>query len=205
MKHLASYFPAQKTLIIFFGCIFTFAFSSCNNEETYADQLQQEKELINNYIRRNNIEIISTVPASDVAWNEHEYINPQSNMYFNLQKPGIGTDTIESGDIVTVRFKSYSLDENPDSILNWTTVQYPYPPTFTYQYIPKQSTSAPAEACRAWHIALSYMKKSESEAKIIVPSKMGFTALTANPYWGTVDDETTATPRVYILRLQFRK
>ena len=197
MKHLASYFRMKKILIAFWGCVFCFAFSSCNDEETYADQLKREKELISNYIKRNNIKVISTAPSSDTAWETDQYINPEGNMYFNLLKAGTGTDSIEVGDIALVRFKSYTLGETPDSIINWDVIHYPSVPEFVY--------GNSAEACTAWHIALSYMKRMDAEAQVIVPSKMGFTSQTANPYWGVMDDESSSTPRVYILKIKFRK
>ena len=197
MKYLALRLYPEKILLCFFGCIFLFAFISCNDQETYAEQLKKEKELISSYVKRNHIEVIPVASSSDAAWNEYQYIKPEGNMYFNLLKAGTGTDSIESGDTALIRFKSYTLGENPDSILNWTTIHYANIPEFTY--------GNTAEACRAWHIAISYMKKAGAEAKIIVPSKMGFTSQTANPYWGVMDDESTTTPRVYILKLQFRK
>ena len=196
MKHLAAYFQL-KTSILLIGCIIFLSLSSCNNQETYAEQLKKEKVLIDSYLKRNHIRVISTAPSSDAAWDESEYINPSGDMYFNLSKAGIGTDSVEVGDKVFVRFKSYTLGENPDSILNWDVIHYSEAPEFIY--------GNTAEACIAWHTAISYMKKTDSEAKVIVPSKMGFTSSTANPYWGVLDDESSTTPRVYILQLRFRK
>ena len=186
-----------KTITLLICCVTLFTFPSCNNGETYADQLKKEKELINNYIKRSHIRVISTAPSSDTAWDEDEYINPSGSMYFNLSKAGTGIDSIQTGNVALVRFKSYTLGENPDSILNWSTVHYPNPAEFTF--------GNTAEACEAWHLAISYMKKMNSEAYVIVPSKMGFTSSTANPYWGVLDDEGSATPRLYHLKLQFVK
>ena len=196
MKQLTAHLHI-KTIILFICCVTLFTLPSCNNGVTYAEQLKREKELINNYIKRNNIHVVSTAPSSDTAWDENEYINPSGNMYFNLSKAGIGTDSVKNGDVVLVRFKSYTLGENPDSILNWNTVHYANPPEFTL--------GNSMEACEAWHIAISYMKKMDSEAYVIVPSKMGFTSSTANPYWGVLDDEGSATPRLYHLQLKFVK
>ncbi len=200
----------KKLFILLASPYFLLSFYACDNGLTYADELRIEKELINKYIEKNKIKLIPDLLPTDKAWPVDEFYKTEDGMYFNLLKPGAGLDSIESGDEAILRFKSYTLGQNPDSVLNWTPLHYPYPPTFTY-YSPdlvayyESLPNVNLEACRAWYLAISYMKRIGSEAVIIVPSKMGFTSSNANPYWGVFNDSNPVTPRVYVLQLMFKK
>ncbi|HPC26966.1 MAG TPA: hypothetical protein PK410_05510, partial [Paludibacteraceae bacterium] len=73
-----------------------------------------------------------------------------------------------------------------DTISNWNTIDYPHP--FTFNYLDY------SQACQAFHEAVSYMKRNDSEAKIIVPSKIGF-----SEYMNSV------TPLGYDLKIKIQK
>lgn len=186
----------KRILILLGSVVLSFTFFSCGDDTTtYSESLEKEKKLISSYLSRNNITVLSSVPSTDGAWGSNQYINPTGNMYLNILDvgTGVGTDSVESGKTVIVRFKSFTLDaNNPDTVSNWTTMDYPYPPEFIY--------GSSSEACTAWHVALSYMKYTGSQAKIIVPSKLGFSA--SNTYWRVFDDANSVTPRGYILKLE---
>ena len=195
----------KKAFIILLGVVISLSFFSCN-DTSYAKELEIEKELISNYIKRNNIKVISSALPSNEAWPENNFYKTSDNIYINITKAGIGSDSIENGNKAILRFKSYTLNENPDSLLNWTTVHFPSPPSFTY-YNPALASFSyyTLSACEAWYWAIYYMKRAGAEAKIIVPSKKGFSKSTTNTFWGIFDDESTTTPRLYILQLKFEK
>jgi len=173
---------SKLLLVTFLGSLI---FSSCSDTKTYAELLKDEKVVMADYIKRNKIHVLSSFPADD-AWGENDYVLTSSGLYFHMVSPGTGTDTLELNDLVVPRFVQYTLGVEPDTISNWNTIDFPYPTTFHY--------GAYTEVCVAWHEAAGYMKKNESEAKLIVPSKLAF-----NNYMMSV------TPLGYNFKIKIRK
>jgi len=165
--------------------------SSCSNTKTYAEQLNDEKILIADYIKRNNIQIVTTYPA-DSVWtkngNDIYYISPASGLYIHMVNYGDMTskDTLLLKDVVVPRYKQYTLGLVSDTISNWSTIDFPYPSTFVYGDL--------TQSCKAFQEAASYLKRNETEAKLIVPSKLGFT-----------DNLTSVTPMGYDLKIKIQK
>ena len=58
-------------------------FASCDDTETYADQLKSEKALVDEYIARNNIKITNTLPKL-FPWPENTYYLSTTGLYFSL-------------------------------------------------------------------------------------------------------------------------
>jgi hypothetical protein len=162
--------------------------TSCSNNTTYADELKTEQSLIKNYIKREHINVLSKMPAT---WGPNDYVLTQSGLYFHLDSVGekITGDTLVAGNTVIPRYIQYTLGEPADTIRKWSTVDFPYPDTFVYGDNSNTTTS-----CTAFQEAVSYMKRSESYAKIIVHSKIGFTT-----NW------SPATPIAYELKIRIRK
>jgi len=170
--------------VVFLGSLI---FSSCSDTKTYAELLKDEKVLIADYIKKENINVLHSFPADD-AWGENDYVLTASGLYFHLVSPGTVTDTVtlEVNDLVVPRFVQYTLGVESDTISNWNTIDFPRPITFHY--------GNTGEVCVAWHEAVGYMKKNESEAKLIVPSKLGF-----NDYMMAV------TPLGYDFKIKIQK
>ena len=164
---------------------FSFLLSSCN-DTTYATELKNEKLLIQDFIKRQEINVITTLPPDSTIWNENDYYLTPDGMYFHLVHPGYGTDTLESNDKVVPRYLQYTLNIDADTVRNWTTIDSSYPKTFNYLDY--------TQSCTAFHVAVGIMKRNESEAKLIVPSKMNF-----NDFW------TPATPIGYDIKIKFQK
>jgi hypothetical protein len=177
----------MKNLIYLVSVVFltVSSFSACS-ESTYAEELKQEKILIEEFAKLHKINVIKVLPLDSTIWNENDYYVTADGLYFHLVHPGTGTDTLEINDIVVPRFRQYTLNVVADTINNWTTVDFPYPTDFSYFDF--------TQSCSAFHLAASFMKRNESEAKIIVPSKLGFTE-----YW------TPATPMGYDLKIKIKK
>lgn len=174
----------QFLILISIAVLIAVTISSCS-DTTYAQELKQEQTLIKDYIKRNNIHVISKLPA-DNAWGENDYYLSSTGLYFHLSNPGVGTDTLELMNTVIPLYFQISLTENPDTTSNWSTVDNPYPPSFIY--------GNSSESSSAFQEAASYMKKNESEARLIVPSKINF-----ETFW------KPATPTSYILRIKIQK
>jgi sulfur carrier protein ThiS len=165
--------------------------SSCSSTETYAQLLDDEQALIHGFIVRNNIQIVSTFPT-DTPWVKNGkdiYVLTASGLYYHLINPGVSLtpdDTLKLTYTVVPRFKQYTLGLPSDSISNWNTMDYPYPSDFTYGDL--------TQSCKGFQEAVSYMKRNYSEAKIIVPSKIGFNA-----------DMMSVTPYGYDLKILYQK
>ncbi|ADQ78325.1 hypothetical protein Palpr_0163 [Paludibacter propionicigenes WB4] len=164
--------------------------TSCSDTKTYAELLKEEKNLIDAYVKRNNIEVVSTFPAN-TAWNNNGrdvYVLTKSGLYFHMVNAGdlSSNDTLMLKNIVVPRYKEYTLSVASDTISNWSTIDYADPSSFTYGDL--------TLSCKAFHEAASYMKRNESIAKIIVPSSIGFNA-----------DLLTVTPKAFDLKIKIQR
>lgn len=171
--------------------------SSCN-QNSYSAERKAEKKLIANYMARNGYRLLDEEPSIDHAWPEKDYyaIAGYDNLYFHLEQPGDsayidGEDTIllapvRQGDVVIVRYKQFTLTENPDTLSYWTTLDAPYPVEFDYL--------AASSICTGWHEAIRHMQYDGAICKIIVPSVQGFSS-----------DMKTVTPYGYILKMKIKR
>lgn len=178
----------QFTYLISLFFIVTLILTSCDDKKTYAELLKDERVTIADFIKRNNIQVVSEFPTAN-AWGENIYVKTTSGLYYRLINEGensANADTVETNDMLAVRYIQYTLTEKSDSVFSWNTIDSPYPTTFNYRDY--------SQSCAAWHEAVSYMKYNESEAIIIVPSKIGFQT-----------NMISVTPLAYRLRIQFQK
>ena len=181
----------MKSFLKLFSPIFVLStlLVSCDDDVTYAEQLRAEKKLIADYIKRNNIKVISELPDTSVfPWPDNTYYLSPSGMYFRLEEKGNAVDSLKvsSGDKINPRYHQYTLTTKPDTVSDWSTIDFAYPSSFYYGDL--------TQACDAWHEAVGYMKYSNSIAKIIVPSKLGFDA-----------DVNSVTPYGYYFKIKFQK
>ena len=163
--------------------------TACKDEDlTYAEELKAERELIADFISRKNIKVVTTMPT-EFPWDDNVYYKSKTGLYYRLTNRGdiASQDSVETGDLVVPRYIQYTLvADNPDTISNMNTIDSPYPSSFVYL-----NTD---QACLGWHEAVGYMKKNNSEAKIIVYSKLGFSGY-ADP----------ATPIGYDIKIRIQK
>lgn len=142
---------------------------SCkDNSSTYSSDLKKEKALINEYIKREGINIINEEPT---VWGEKDYlaIEGYDYFYYHLSHQGdTNSLAVKDGDQIVLRYRQFSLDAYADTISYWTTDDGGYPVEFRYMNI------SDTKACTAWHLAIKQMKYSGSECRIICPSKLGF-------------------------------
>jgi hypothetical protein len=173
----------KKIQLILVGIVLLVAFG-CNSN-IYSEQLKKERRLIESYIARHGLIIVDTLPADD-QWEENIYyrVPEGDNCYFHMVELGDTTfPEIEEKDKVLLRFKRYTLDEYPDTLSNWGTMDSADPIKLEYM------VNDPETSCTGWQVALKYMKYPYSQCKIIVPSKMGFR-----------EENSTVTPYGYELK-----
>jgi len=182
----------MKLFINTFLFVFTTAivFSSCNNDITYGDQLKAEKTLIADFIKRNNIIVVEQLPTTN-PWPANVYYKTKSTgLYIRITEKGdyLSPDSLEINDLIVFRYLQYTLNTKADTMSYQNTVDNAFPVTFNY-YDQTQTQS-----CKGWHEAVSYMKYNNSEAKVILPSKLGFD-----------NDELSVIPYGYDISIKIRK
>ncbi len=156
---------------------------------SYSEDLKAEKQLIEDYIKREGINVLNKLPENDEDWGEKDYykVEKYDYLYFHLIKRGPKENPVTATETVVMRFKQYTLTTDPDTADYWTTLNSAYPLEFTYL---TDYNTAPT----AWHVAVGLMKYNDSECKIICPSKLGFT-----------DDQTTVTPFGYHMKMKIKR
>ena len=161
--------------------------TSCTNTKTYSELLNDEQTLIGAYIKRNNINVLSSFPA-DKKWGPNDYVKTGSGLYFHLVDSGNTSipDTLQLKNTVVDRYKKYTLNIASDTISNWNTIDFPYPDEFVYGDL--------TQSFKGFQEAVTYMKRNDSEAKIIVPSIIGIQA-----------DMMSVTPYGYYLKIKILK
>ena len=163
-----------------------FVLIGCNNN-TYSDDLKEEQQLIENFIQRQGIQVVTEEPsewADNVYWKLPDY----DNYYFHLVQRGDTTSAeLEAKDKVLLRYRQYTLDAYADTISYWTTLDSPNPVELQYMVSSQAS-------CTGWQLALQYMKYSGAECKIICPSKLGFT-----------DQNSNVIPYGYDMKIQIKR
>jgi len=177
----------MKRISFFFVLVFIFSLisSSCSNTVTYAQELDAEQALIKAYIKRDSINVLSAFPKG--KWGRKDYVKTASGLYFHLVDSGntaVKGDTIMLSNTVVPRFKQYALALNSDTIFNWTTIDYSFSADFVY--------GNSSESCKAFQEAASYLKRNDAQAKLIVPSSLGFST-----------DQNTVTPYGYTFKMKF--
>ncbi len=156
----------------------------------YSNQRRQEDKLIENYLRRKNLNILTTLPPDNYEWRENDYyqIPGVDDLYFHLINRGDTTGySAVTNDLIVARYKKFALTENADTLNYWTTLDVAYPMEFHLDNISECSAEG-------WHRAVRLMKYTDSQCELIVPSKQGFT-----------EDQTTVTPYVYILKIKIKQ
>ena len=177
----------KKIQMMLMGVVMLVAYG-CNNN-IYSEQLKKERELIENYISRSGIQVVDTLPADD-AWGDNVYyrVPDYDNYYFHMVELGDTTQVeIESGEDVLLRYKRYTLEEYPDTLFNWSTMDSADPIKFKYMVNSDMS-------CTGWQVAIKYMKYTGAQCKIICPSKMGFS-----------EENSTVTPYGYDLKIKIKR
>ena len=168
-------------------CLLLLIVAGCKNNNVYKDLLKQEEKLIEEFIKRNKIQVVKEQPE---VWGENVYwkVPDYDDFYFHLVAQGDTTQPeVKENDIVLVRLKQYGLEAYTDTISCWTTLDSPEP-------IKLQYLVASENSCTGWQLAIKYMKYTGAECKIICPSKLGFE-----------EANSSVTPYGYDLKIKIKR
>ncbi len=153
-------------------CLSVLGLASCASSTSYSKELEAEEKLIEQWLQRNNVTLLNEFPEDSLfSWNEMYHF--KDGIYFQMFDKGEG-DTMVAGDVIILRYRSSTLEENAIVEDYWTTQDRPYPNEITY--------GSTTNSCKGWNAAFEIMKRSGSHARIIVPSKLGFDDSQVIPY-----------------------
>jgi len=179
--------------IILFGLILSIFFFSCRGDSrTYARQIDEERALIDDFIRRQGIQVTNRMPSDDeFLANRNLFFRSSSGLLYRLERasdPELSPqDTIIPGVRVFMSYIEYTLTERADTI-DFRSPQA-FPPFGNSFIFDERRPTAAAPA--AFIEAIGYMKRSGTKARLIVPHRIGF-----NP--------TLVRPLGYDLEIMFR-
>ena len=181
----------KLTLFLLSILALSFGFQACDNTKTYAEMLEDEKKGIEDFIRQNNIKVISQSDfyAQDSTTKDNEFVQLASGVYMNIVSKGYPdtddyineNDTVKSNDQILVRFMEYSILDKDTTLSNLNATEMvdeflykvtssSIAGTFLQGYMMSyySSTAVPA----GWLVPLTYVRNG-AHVKLIVPSKMG--------------------------------
>lgn len=120
----------KKTILLFALTLLAMLVVSCNNDETYADQLDREKAAIQKYITDNKIKVISEAQffaqdsTTDVSQNEFVLMN-SSGVYMQIISKGKGIGGyLESGQTTNVLCRFTETNLLTDSVTLSNNILY---------------------------------------------------------------------------------
>ena len=184
----------MKKLTLFFLSLLAFglSFQACDDGKTYAEMLDEEKDGINDFIKKNDFKIISqsefyvqdsTRKSKEKGDGVDEFVQLASGVYMQIVDKGSenAADTVKNNDEVLVRFMEYSILDKDTTLSNLNAVEtvdafrYAVTPssiagTFLQGYMMTYYSSPTVPA--GWLVPLTYVRDM-AHVKLIVPSKMG--------------------------------
>ncbi|OJV38771.1 MAG: hypothetical protein BGO29_14100 [Bacteroidales bacterium 36-12] len=161
---------------------------ACNDDNvTYAEELKAEQDIIKDFLKRNQIKVVNTLPEG-FPWPDNVYYKSKTGLYFRLTDKGdhLISDSIVAGDEVVTRFLQYTLTAKADTVSSESSIDFPEPYEFKYLDL--------SQACQGWHEAVGYMGFNNSKGKLIIPSKISFSSF-----------NRPATPIGYDMEIRIKK
>ncbi|WP_302287164.1 DUF4827 domain-containing protein [Bacteroides clarus] len=179
----------MKKLTLFFLSLLALSlgFQACDDSKTYAEMLEEEKDGINDFIKKEKIKVISQSQfyAQDSMTNvkENEYVQLASGVYMQIVDKGSENeaDTVKSNDEILVRFVEYSILDKDTTLSNlsavetvdafrYTVTSSSIAGTFLQGYMMTYYSSPAVPA--GWLVPLTYVRDM-AHVRLIIPSKMG--------------------------------
>lgn len=145
--------------------------TACNKDKTYSQLQDEEQAVIQNYIKNNNIQVVTELPESG-QWGKNVYYKSPSGLYFHLIQDSLKTDSVRLNSRVGFRYiEQYLDDTNLVRQKNWEARDYTEPYTFIYG-----NTLSSSYLGIGLQEAIGLMKYKNSEAIAIVPAGLNTSA-----------------------------
>lgn len=178
----------KKILGLLTFALLTFVmFPSCDDSKTYAEMMEEERELIKQFMADSSFYSVDNMPA-DTVFAPKEFLLFSDGLYMQIEDNGSGK-SFENGMEVTVRFTECRLHDGVVISNNKSSAQGVNPDVFRYQvsgstqsgiFIAENdsetsymaslygSTAVPS----GWLVPLKYIKDG-GKVRLIVPHKLG--------------------------------
>lgn len=178
----------KKIVGLFSFLLFTaIGFSSCDDSKTYAEMMEEERELIKKFMADSSFYSVDVLPE-DTVFAPKEFMLFSDGLYMNIQDLGSGQH-FEDGMEVTVRFTEYRLHDQVIISNMKSTSQGTSPDVFRYQvsgstesgiFISEDDSESSLMASiysstavpSGWLVPLKYLKDG-GKVRLIVPHKLG--------------------------------
>ncbi len=179
----------MKTKLTIILSLFILIFTTaCDNRKSYSELQDEEQAVIQDYIQKNNYQVVNNEPKANEYGTNVFYKTP-SGIYFHLINEGEMTDSVRNNITVGYRFIEYNLDaQNTVRLKNWEVRDFNDPVSFIYG-----TSNATTSLGLGLHEAIGLMKYKNSEAKVIVPA-----FLNTSSYSENIDK---LTPVIYHLKI----
>lgn len=116
------YTPLLYAALVAVSCAMAFSFSSCNDDESYADLLSKEKAAVNRFLADHKV--INNIPADTVfeCGPDAPYyrIDPEGQIYMQVINPGSVDDEdmrATDDELIFFRFTRYNIEDYKDGDL----------------------------------------------------------------------------------------
>ena len=157
-----------QTIFILLSALLIIA-SSCKDQVTYADRLKEESKAIDRLILKNEFIILKNFPSNGVFKQNEFYLDPASDVYYNIVDYGDTTESLKLNEEIYARLSGvYFMLSDTETFSNLNnympyTMEYRGPVNNISRYyynIPGLAVPLP----KVGH---------NSVVKLIVPFKMG--------------------------------
>ena len=166
-----------KYILLTVATSMLFVMSSCGDSD-YEELLDNEKGQISSFMKRNGYYVVSKLPE-DSIWDEKMFYKTENNLYIHIDTVGNKNDTLKANDRIVISYIKKTLDVDPEVVVD--AKKTPLETTF--------STSS--DMSTGMLRAVSIMRCHDSQAKVIIPSRIG-----------TTEDMNSVTPYLYEMHLK---
>ena len=158
--------------VVFSLIVVTILVSSCNDQKTAQELIQEEKKAIQRFVAKNNIITLSSYPE-DGVFAENEYYRNPDGLYINVVDSGNGKRAVPYKHEICVRFDGVQwFKSDTVSFSSFSTNGGNYPYEFTYGISGSYSSNYSTLACPGWEIPLAFVGEY-AVVNLIVPSNLG--------------------------------
>jgi len=182
MRQMTKWFLGLTALLL------TVGFAACKDQDTYAEQLANEKADIKAFMKDRGYTVTSSYPDT-VPFPEGLFYQTKSGLYIHVIDTGIRpSKVIADNTLILARF--IELNMKGDTVYqNMQGTGDPFE-----LYYNNVQTSVTYGDCAAWHEPLKYVADG-GHVYIITPTKLGMPMYTSTT--------STLTPCFYELRYRF--
>ena len=146
---------------------------SCKDQKTYADYLKDEERAIDQFIVKNNLNILTKFPASGNFGEKDFYKDPETEVYYNIVEYGDTTKSIFLGENVYVRFMGlkYFMVDDSTTYNNLNSNNNPFPQEIKF-IGPVNSNTRSYYSVPGWAVPLTRVGHN-GVVRMIIPFNMG--------------------------------